>query len=190
MKDKYLSWEKTKEELICHTSVFDVHKQHEIAATGIEGDYISVTAPHWLMVIPVIDDKFVMVRQWRHAMEQITLEFPGGVGEEGEEPLVAAARELEEETGYHPEEMIFLGTVSPNPALFANRLHIYLAKKLKQTGVRHLDDDELLEVMELPIAEVIDKFGSTEYAHAFTGTAIALYLKYLRKEGLQSIIME
>lgn len=187
MKEEYLSWEKTSEEMICHTAVFDVSRQHEISVTGIEGDYISVAAPHWLMTVPVIDGKFVMVRQWRHAMEQITVEFPGGVGEKGEAPERAAERELEEETGYKPGNMTFLGTISPNPALFSNRLHIYLATDLVQTGERHLDEDELLEVLEIPVSEVIDGFGLEEYTHAFTGTAIALYLKHLRKEGLSLI---
>ncbi len=180
MQDEYLKFRKTSEKLICRTPVFDVKVQHEIAHTGFEGDYISVSAPHWLVVIPAIDGKFVMVRQWRHALEQITVEFPGGVGEAGEEPEIAAARELEEETGYHADKITHLGTVSPNPALFSNRLHIYLAEELTQTGVLNPDEDEILEVMELPIEEVLNNFGSLEYTHAFTGTAIALYLKHLR----------
>lgn len=127
MRDEHLSFKKISEKLICNTVVFDVKTQHEASYTGIEGDYISVSAPHWLVVVPVIDKKFVMVRQWLHAMEQITTEFPGGVGETGEAPGEAAARELEEETGYRPGKITHLGTVSPNPALFSNRLHIYLA---------------------------------------------------------------
>jgi len=179
-KDDELKWKKTSEEQICHTVVFDVNKQHEISATGIEGDYISVDAPHWIVTIPVHEDKFVLVRQWRHAQGRITTEFPGGVGEKGEDPLTSAARELEEETGYRPGKMTFLGSTSPNPALFSNEVYFYLAEELTQTGVQHLDKDEVLEFLELPIDEVIDNFASFEYSHAFMGTALALYMRMLK----------
>ena len=74
--------------------------------------------------------------------------------------------------------MTHLGTVSPNPALFSNRVHIYLAEELTQTGVRHLDRDENISVIELPVGEVIENFASVDYSHAFMGTALALYMRY------------
>ena len=91
MSDERLKWETTDRELISHTVVFDVNKQHEVSATGIEGDYIAVDAPHWIVTVPVTDEgKFVLVRQWRHAEQRITTEFPGGVGEAGEDPASTA----------------------------------------------------------------------------------------------------
>lgn len=172
-----LEWTKTTEEMICHTRVFDVNTQHEISMTGIEGDYIAVDAPHWIVTVAVNDGKFVLVRQWRHAEQRITVEFPGGVGEAGEDPAITAARELEEETGYRAGKITHLGTCSPNPALFKNHVHFYLAEELVQTGVQNLDHDEVLEFLELPIDEVISNFATPEYSHAFMGTALALYMR-------------
>lgn len=175
--DERLTWKKTSEELICKTPVFDITKQHEISATGIEGDYISVSARHWIVTIAEHDGKFVLVRQWRHGEQRITTEFPGGVGEPLEDPELSAARELEEETGYRPGKMTFLGVTSPNPALFSNHVYYYLAEDLFQTGEQKLDSDEVLEVVELPIKEVINNYATPEYSHALMGTALALYMR-------------
>jgi len=175
--DKGLMWEKKTEELICHTPVFDVSRIREVSATGIEGDYISVSARHWIVTIAEHDGKFVLVRQWRHGEQRITTEFPGGVGEEGEDPALSAARELEEETGYRAGRMTFLGVTSPNPALFSNHVYYYLAEDLVQTGLQNLDKDEVLEFIELPVDEVIANYGSPEYSHALMGTALAFYMR-------------
>ena len=176
--DEELIWNKTDRELICHTPVYDIYRQREVAVNGMEGDYIVADAPEWIVTIAETEGRFVLVRQWRHSSLSLTTEFPGGVSEPGEDPAVTAARELEEETGYRPGTMTHLGTVSPNPALFSNRVHIYLAEELTQTGVRHLDRDENISVIELPVGEVIKNFASVDYSHAFMGTALALYMRY------------
>ena len=70
----------------------------------------------------------VLIRQWRYGIQASTLEIPGGMVDPGESPAAAAARELREETGYAPDGVSELGTVNPNPALFGNRLHTFLAR--------------------------------------------------------------
>lgn len=179
-KDIHLKWNKTTEEIIAHTPVYDVIKQHEVSNTGIEGDYIATSCRDWAVIIPVIEDSFLMVRQWRHASESITLEFPGGVCDFGEEPLKSAARELEEETGYHPNKVSYLGSFSPNPALFRNRVHCYLAEDLVNTGVQHLDADEVLEFSLVPIDDILSNLGNSEFDHALMASALALYLSKVR----------
>lgn len=175
-KDIRLRWKKTSEALVAHTPVYDVIKQHEVSNTGIEGDYIATACRDWAVIIPVIGDSFLMVRQWRHASESITLEFPGGVCDPGEEPLKSAARELEEETGYRPQRVAYLGSFSPNPALFRNRVHCYLAEDLIDTGKQKLDADEVLEFMTVPINDVLTNLGNSEFDHALMASALALYM--------------
>ena len=179
--DKNLVWEVGEKELLIHTPVYDVYSQKEVAPNGISGSYISAKAPDWVMVIPVIGDEFLLVKQWRHSMLGLSVEFPGGVCDKGEDPMESALRELKEETGYVPGKMTHLGSVCPNPALFDNKIHIYLAEDMTGTGELNLDADELLEYLRLPIDEVINDYGSELYQHALMGTAIAFYLRYINK---------
>lgn len=182
MDEKDLIWKVLDSEKKLHTPVLDVIYQNERAESGLCGTYVAMDAPDWIVTIPVLGDSFIMVRQWRHALQAITTEFPGGVGNPGEEPEKAAARELLEETGYRPGRMTHLATCSPNPALFSNKVHFYLAEDLTDTGVLHPDEDEFLHSFRVPIAEVLEKFGTGEYLHAFLGTAIALYLRHTQKD--------
>lgn len=182
MKDNNLKWKVGERKLLLHTPVFDVNVQHEIAPNGVEGDYIAMTAPDWVQTIAVYEGQFVLVRQWRHSSETVSLEFPGGVADEGGDPAESASRELLEETGFKVGKLTHLGSVSPNPALFCNRFHVYLAEGLTQTGAQHLDDDELLTYELMPIDEVVASYGTGEFSHALMGTALMLYLQYTMKE--------
>lgn len=177
MNDDKLKWTTGEREKLLSTPVFDVYEQEETSATGLKGNYIAVDAPDWVMTIPVYEDKFVLVRQWRHAAEKLSVEFPGGIADKNEDPAEAAARELLEETGFRAKKITRLGVVSPNPALFSNRFHIYLAEELVPTGETALDDDEFLSCELRPIDEVIASFGEDMYSHALMGTALALYLR-------------
>ena len=178
MNDEKLKWETRERKKILSTPVFDVFEQEETAYDGTAGKYIAIDAPDWVMTVPVYEDKFVMVCQWRHAAEKLSVEFPGGIADEREDPAKTAYRELLEETGFKAEKITHLGTVSPNPALFSNRFHIYLAEQLVPTGELHLDDDEFLSCELIPVDEVIASYGGEQYSHALMGTALALYLRH------------
>ncbi len=178
MKDKDLIWKTTEIIPLLHTRVFDVQQQTEISSTGITGDYVALTAPEWVVTVPVYKDCFVMVRQWRHGEDRITVELPGGVCEPGEDPASTAHRELLEETGFNARKITLLGTCSSNPALFKNHFRVYLAEDLISTGKQHLDPDELLNYELIPINDVIRNFGTGEYTHAFSGTALFFYLRH------------
>ena len=133
----------------------------------------------WAIVIPVIETeegkKFVMVWQWRHGSQCLSLEFPGGVFNPGENAEEAAARELHEETGYKAGKIKKLGDFSPNPAIMSNTVHFFLAEDLIDTGKRNLDEDEYVEVELVNAEEVIKGMGRAPYVHALMGTALSLY---------------
>ena len=134
-------------------------------------------APDWVIVIAEKDEKFLMVKQWRHSSHCLSVEFPGGVIDAGEDPETAARRELEEETGCKAGKLTKLGTVNPNPALFSNHVHVYLAEELISTGIQHLDDDEFINLIEVPKKEVLQGMGTEQFPHAIMGTALCFYLK-------------
>ena len=123
-------------------------------------------APDWVIVIPVLGEKFLMVRQWRHGNDSLSIEFPGVVINRNEKPEDAARRETEEETGYRAGKLTYLGCANPNPALMSNRVHFFAAEDLQDTGKQHLDEDEYVEYLQIPQKEVLEKIGSEEYPHA------------------------
>jgi 8-oxo-dGTP pyrophosphatase MutT (NUDIX family) len=97
----------------------------------------------WVQIIPrTSTGQLIMVEQFRPGAEVLTLEFPAGIIEDGEEPQRAGLRELEEETGYQGGNAILLGSVLPNPAIQANRLHIVYADNCEFTGSIQQDDGE------------------------------------------------
>lgn len=184
MEKKTLSWTKVMDRPICETPVFTVYSQHELPPRDsdvAEGDYVAIEAPDWVIVMPVIDEDFIMVRQWRHGEQKVTIEFPGGVCDPNEDAIITAKRELFEETGCRAETLKCLGTLSTNPALFRNHVHIFLAEGLSLTGTQHTDADEVLTYVRVPIREAIEQFASGESTHAFTGTALMLYLREKHK---------
>jgi 8-oxo-dGTP pyrophosphatase MutT (NUDIX family) len=124
-----------------------------------------------------------MVRQWRHGAAQLSLEFPGGVIERGEEPMAAAARELSEETAYKAGRIVSLGSCSPNPAIMANHVHFFLAEDLQPLEGQNLDEDEYVDVELVPVDEVIQNMGHSPYIHALMGTALTLYLQSISPKG-------
>ncbi|MDO4465740.1 MAG: NUDIX hydrolase [Bacillota bacterium] len=174
-----LKWKIVSKEKILHTPVFDVYAQESVTDSGLKGTYVGIDCPDWVVVIAIHEGNFILVRQWRHGEDNLTLEFPGGVADPGENLEVTAIRELEEETGYKAGKVTFLGRVSSNTALFKNHFSVYLAEDLVQTGEQHLDEDELLKYEEMPMEEVLRRYGDAEFSHAYMGTALAFYFRHI-----------
>lgn len=105
--------------------------------------------PDWVNVIALTtEQRVVLVRQFRFGTWSNTLEIPGGmVDPEERDPQAAALRELEEETGYVPGSVEWLGTSLPNPAIQTNRLHSYLARDCRKVHDGHQDGSEDIEVV-------------------------------------------
>ena len=182
LTDEELMWTAQKGEPLLQTPIFDVEKRREESTTGISGDYYVINATEWVTIIPVYKGEFVLVRQFRHGLGNITAEFPGGMCDVGEDPVKSAYRELEEETGFKTGKMTVLGVCSPNPAIFSNSITVCLAEDLTPTNELHLDEDEVLTYETRPIDEVIDSFCEGEYTNAFMGTALALYMRHIKNK--------
>jgi 8-oxo-dGTP pyrophosphatase MutT (NUDIX family) len=184
MNKEKLAWTEEGRKQVFECKVFSVLESYckspveQNAKTQV---FSVIDAKDWAIVIPVIKtDKgtqFLMVWQWRHGSQCMSLEFPGGVFEPGENPEAAAARELFEETGYKPQKIKKIGEFSPNPAIMSNKVHFFIADDLINTGKQKLDEDEYVEIALVDEEEVINGMGCAPYVHALMGTALALYNK-------------
>jgi len=92
------------------------------------------------------DGRLIMVEQYRHGMQRVTLEFPAGVLDQGEDPVGGAIRELAEETGYHAERGSVIGVADLDSAIETSRVHIVRLQGCRRDGVQQPDSGEAIRV--------------------------------------------
>ncbi len=100
-------------------------------------------------------NKVLFVEQYRPAIRKNLLEIPAGIVEDNENPIEAAFRELEEETGYKAEKMEKLVEYYTSPGFSNTKVYLYRASDLKKTK-QNLDEDEFLEVKEVDVKDIKD----------------------------------
>lgn len=130
-----------------------------------------VEHPGGAAILCVLEGKIVLVRQYRYAYQKELLEIPAGKLNKGEDPLLAAKRELEEETGLLAENMQLLFCLYPSPGYTEEIIHVYLATGVHE-GRQHLDDDEFLSVTYLPVEEALEMARSGKIQDSKTLAAI------------------
>lgn len=131
-----------------------------------------------VIVVPVLDDgRLVLEHIYRHPYGRFVWEFPAGGIEPGEDPALAAARELEEETGYCAARVTPLVACEAMPGLLHMRLHFMLASGLTSGGRRDLDPMELLTVRAYSLAEAW-ALAQESVASSFLTMALLAYERY------------
>jgi ADP-ribose pyrophosphatase len=126
------------------------------------------------------EQEVVLVRQYRHGLQKVLLELPGGAMDARDEsPLQAARRELLEETGYTSDTFIQIGCISPNPANQTNLIYSFLALNAVKTGSQALDETEDIEVVLKPLDEVIRMAKNSELLQSMQVSAVFFALSYL-----------
>lgn len=172
-------------------STEDIFKTHfyklrtdrcELPDGRVMSNYYVMEFSDWVNIIPITtDDKVIMIEQYRHAIDKVTLEFPGGAvsTKSNETAEQAGVRELEEETGYIPEEVRFVGKHRPNPALQNNWMHVYVALGCSLQSKQKLDPYEDIRVVTKTIPEVLEMVFSGEIEHSLMVASLFKSLRFL-----------
>lgn len=128
-------------------------------------------------VVPVMDDgKILLVRQYRNSLDRYTLEIPaGGLNGKDEPTKTAAARELEEETGYASDNLELLVSIVTAIAFCNEVIDVYVAKNLVKTQ-QHLDEDEYIDVEAYTPEEIADMIYSGKIQDSKTVAAVMAYI--------------
>lgn len=161
-------------EVIFDGHVIHVRKDKVLCPNGQESYREIVDHRGGVAVLALIDNKVVMVKQFRYAYGEELYEIPAGKIEPNEDPYITGKREIEEETGYHVEELIHLGNIYPSCGYTNEIIHLYFAKNLVKKET-HFDEDENIDTFLIEYDEVLRMIKDGTIKDAKTICAIQYY---------------
>ncbi len=171
-------WATIDSKFLGNHKVFDLyHKIRTNPNTLKSYSFTSLEAPNWVNVVAITEEnELILVEQYRHGIDDFSLELPAGVIEKNEEPDCAAKRECTEETGYcGGDNVLLLGEVRPNPAFLNNFCYHYLWLNCRLLNDQKLDENEDIKVVLCPMNEVKKLITGRKLTHTLTLSALLLY---------------
>jgi len=184
-----LSWRRQSSEIIADCRVFQVRRDVSVSPhRGSEHNFFVLESSDWINIIPLTaNNEVVMIEQYRHGSEEVTLEIPGGMVDAGESPKHAAAREMLEETGYAAtHEVIALGKVRPNPAIHNNWIHTFLARDVDLRNKPVIESTEHTVVRLVPLAQIPALIANGAINHALV--VVGFHWLALHQVGLAPVV--
>ena len=169
-------------EVVFKGKVFDLQVDQIEYDSGNKG--VRETAVHQGGAVAVAvkyDGKIIFVKQFRYPLQKVLLELPAGKLNKGEDPMVCAVRELEEETGYKAKKVEKLGAICTTPGFCTEILHIYLAEDLIPGDHNREEGEFGMEIIELTLDQAEEKIRSGEIFDAKTICGIHLAAAHLKK---------
>lgn len=134
----------------------------------------------WANVLALTkDNKAVLIKQYRHGVQEVLWELPGGIVDDNETPMEGVQRELLEETGYRSFNIVQVGKFYPNPAIQNETMYCFLAMDAEKVAGQHLDDGEDIEIHLVDLDELINMTKRGEFLHALQVATLFHALVYL-----------
>jgi len=121
---------------------------------GIERERVIIHPGHAVAILPIDGGRCKLLRQYRYAVGQYIHEAPAGTMEPGEDPVVTAHRELVEETGFAAKTIVPKGFIFTTPGFTDEKIYLFEARDLVPSQEFSRDDDEVIEVMDIPIQDL------------------------------------
>jgi ADP-ribose pyrophosphatase len=177
------AWARLGSERLIETPYFSLRSDRlRLPDGGIKDPYYVIERPDAAIILPLTENgEVVLVRQYRPPLEGMELGLPAGLVEGGEEPEAAARRELSEETGYTGGLWEPLGSLASSPSLKDNWAHLFLARGVAETTAPDPDEHELVEVVRVPVGELLDLVSAGKIVSSSGVAAIMLALEKLRE---------
>ncbi len=183
MSQKIETWKIKNSENVADCKIFKVRRDYSVRQSdGAEFPFYCIENPDWVNVIAITNsNEVVLIEQFRHGIEEITLEIPGGMVDDGEKPETAAGRELLEETGFFSSKVILLGRSRPNPAIQNNWVYHYLAMNCEKTQEPEFDSTESVATKLISLNEVENLISSGRITHSLVIAAFYWFGHYREK---------
>ncbi len=184
MSDQKLVEKQTNSQCIYDGVVLHVRRDDILLPNGKASAREYIRHVGAVAVVPLTDEgEVICVRQFRYPLGQVLLEIPAGkLDDYYEDYREAALRELREETGAICERLEFIGDIYTSPALMDEVIHIYLARGLS-FGDTDPDEDEFLDVVRIPLSDMVDMVMEGRIRDAKTQVAILKTQRILDRES-------
>lgn len=180
---------RARRELI-HTGVFRIEEMELEFANGAQRRYQRIvgSAQGAVLAVPMADAETVLlIREYAAGMDRYELGFPKGHIEEGEDPLQAANREIQEEVGYAAGSLEQLASFTLAPGYLGHTTHIVLARELYPQRLDG-DEPEPIEVVPWRLAAIDELLSRPDFTEARSIAALLLVRDHLRRAGLETLV--
>ncbi len=164
-------WKKVDSRKVADSTFFTLEEDDVRLPDGKLKTYTMLDIPDFAGVLPVIDDKLVMIKNYRYPIDEMVLELPAGLIDEDESPMETAKRELEEETGYILKDAEKLCEYHPIASLNTQKAHLFVGEA-EEGGEIDRDTGEDMEVKIISIKKLYEKLEDGELSHPHTMIAL------------------